>query len=181
MFIKTRDELTKFKYFFQNKIVCEIGVFRGDFSQLLLESKPKELHLIDPFVGKVWCGDKDGNNVILGDMQENYEYVKERFKSNKEVIIHKDYSFNVLPKFNDNYFDLIYIDGEHNYSSVISDLNLSRLKVKNNGVVSGHDYSKEKFPDVVNAVDKFCCFNRLNISILTKDVCPSFFIINSKD
>jgi hypothetical protein len=36
----------------KNLVVCEIGVFKGDFSKIMLDTlSPKELHLIDIFDG----------------------------------------------------------------------------------------------------------------------------------
>lgn len=165
----------------KNKIVCEIGVFAGEFSQIILEkNKPAEFHLIDPFIGIVPCGDKDGNNIIHKDLNQEYENVCMLFQNNKNVVIHKDYSFNILNKFAQNYFDIIYIDGDHSERGVTIDLELSYRVIKSNGFITGHDYSPSKFPGVVKAVNDFCENKNLNISALTMDGCPSFMIKCSK-
>ena len=63
--------------------------------------------------------------------------------------------------FDDNVFDLIYIDADHTYESVKNDLNSWYSKLKNGGIFAGHDYceyyiesTKTKF-GVVKAVDEF--------------------------
>lgn len=45
----------------------------------------------------------------------------------------KDYSHNILPSFEENTFDMIYIDGNHEQNSVLEDLVLSFRKLKNDG------------------------------------------------
>jgi len=158
--------------------VCEIGVFKGEFSKILLEKlKPTELHLIDPFNGMMCSGDKDGNNIVWVNLDEIYKSLTENYKDNPNVILHKGLSFDVLNTFEDDYFDLIYIDGDHSYDGVKLDLNMSLKKVKKDGYICGHDYTLEKFEGVYNAVNEFCSENNLKISYLTKDGCPSFCII----
>lgn len=177
--IETRNDLIK--SFNKDMIICEIGVFKGDFSKFIKENlNPSELHLIDVFEGQACSGDKDGNNILWTNLNEEYENLKNYFLNDKTVKIHKGRSFDILNNFNDNYFDLIYIDGDHSYEGVKLDLENSFKKVKNGGYICGHDYTSEKFEGVVNAVDEFCKNNNLEINFLTKDGCPSFCIIKNK-
>lgn len=158
--------------------VCEIGVFKGEFSEILLQKlKPKELHLIDLFEGRMCSGDKDGNNIVWTDLNEEYNKLLDKYKTNNEVVLHKGKSIDVLINFEDNYFDLIYIDGDHEYNGVKIDLSLALLKVKTGGLICGHDYNINTFPGVVQAVNEFCQDNNLKIEYITNDGCPSFCII----
>jgi hypothetical protein len=164
----------------KNLVVCEIGVFKGDFSKIMLDIlSPKELHLIDIFDGTMCSGDKDGNDVVWTDLNKEYLNVKNMFLDNKNVYIHKGFSYDILNGFDDNYFDMIYIDGDHSYDGVKSDLNLSFLKIKNGGLICGHDYISSKFEGVVRAVNEFCDDYNLKIKYLTNDGCPSFCIVKN--
>jgi len=164
----------------KNLVICEIGVFKGDFSKIILDTlSPKELHLIDVFAGMMCSGDKDGNDIIWTNLDEEYVNVKNMFSNNNNVYIHKGYSDNILNEFEDNYFDMVYIDGDHSYEGVKSDLKWSFLKVKNGGLICGHDYISSKFEGVVRAVNEFCNEHNLKISYLTKDGCPSFCIVKN--
>lgn len=138
--------------------------------------QPKELHLIDLFDGIVPSGDKDGNNIVYANLNEEYKRLCDLYKNNNCVKIHKGQSYHNLINFPDNYFDMIYIDGDHSYDGVTKDLEISYLKVKENGYICGHDYSSEKFPQVVNSVNDFLTKYNLKIKYLTKDGCPSFCI-----
>jgi hypothetical protein len=173
--VNNRNDLLNF--FEQNLIIAEIGVFKGEFSKVILEKlNPKELHLIDLFNGQMCSGDKDGNNVVWTNLGDEYLKLQAIYKNNKSVFLHQGFSQNILSNFNDRYFDLIYIDGDHSYEGVKRDLEISFNKIKKGGYICGHDYSKGMFPSVVNAVDEFCKDKSLEIKYLTEDGCPTYCI-----
>lgn len=166
----------------QELVICEIGVFRGEFSQVILESiSPKELHLIDLFDGMMCSGDKDGNNIIWINLNEEYINLNNKFSPKKNIRLHKGKSVDILQNFHDGYFDMIYVDGDHSYDGVFTDLEIARFKVKKDGLICGHDYTQKKFPEVFNAVNDFCEKYGLNIKYITNDGCPTFGIINKKN
>lgn len=183
-YIKTNKLFTTFKN--RNELiaslghkqrVCEIGVFKGDFSEILHQKlSPSELHLIDLFDGITCSGDKDGNDIVYTDMSLEYQFLINKYIDDDSVYLHKGKSQEALARFDDEYFDLIYIDGDHSFQGVKQDLEISMRKTKTNGLICGHDYSKEKFPEVVSAVDEFCRDYNLEISGITNDGCPSFII-----
>jgi len=144
---------------------AEIGVWQGDFSKTILKvTKPKELHLIDPWTYEpnypkmfLW-GFKEGGT--QGKMDEMYNSVVSKFKDKKNVVIHRGNSQNVMREFTNNFFDWVYIDDNHRYEFVKNDLIKSFYKVKNSGFISGDDYdwgnddvSQNKH--VKDAVDEF--------------------------
>lgn len=173
---ETRDELIK--KFDKNIKICEIGVFMGEFSKKIFkELTPSELHLIDIFEGEMCSGDKDGNNIIWTNLEQQYTLLKNHFNNNNNVHIHKGKSYEVLNNFDDYYFDIVYIDGDHSYDGVKKDLAVSFQKVKPNGLICGHDYTVKMFEGVVRAVDEFCVEKNLSIKYLTNDGCPSYCIV----
>ena len=162
-----------------NMIIGEIGVFKGEFAQIILDSiKPKELHLIDIFQGTMCSGNKDGHNIVWINLDDEYKILTERYSQHNNVIIHKGISQDILLQFNDGYFDMLYIDADHTYEGTMNDLLLAKNKVKTGGVISGHDYTSDMFPGVVRAVDEFCEKFNLSIDSITKDGCPTFLIHN---
>lgn len=171
----TRDELLTILN--KNIKVCEIGVFKGEFSQVILDVlHPLEFHLIDIFDGQMCSGDKDGNNIIWTDLSDEYNSLCDKYKDNENIFIHKGFSYNILALFENDYFDMIYIDGDHSYSGVKKDLEISYSKIKKGGYIFGHDYIASRFEGVVRAVNEFCQEKQLNIEYLTQDGCPTFCI-----
>lgn len=174
--IETRNELLNL--FKKNIKVCEIGVFKGEFSNIIMDTiKPNELHLIDLFEGTMCSGDKDGNNIVWTNLQDEYKKIVNSYSKNKNVIIHKGNSVEILNTLEDEYLDLVYIDGDHTYNGVKGDLESSYKKVKVGGYICGHDYTSHMFEGVVRAVNEFCDEKKLKINYLTKDGCPTFCII----
>ncbi len=173
--IDNRNNLIK--SFDKNLKIMEIGVFKGEFSKFIFdEIEPAELHLVDLFEGQMCSGDKDGNDIVWTDLSHEYENLKSYFNG-KNVFLHKGFSNDILSKFEDGYFDIIYIDGDHSYEGVKSDLKISYDKIKNGGFICGHDYTRALFEGVVRAVDEFCIEKSLEIKYLTNDGCPSFLIV----
>jgi hypothetical protein len=172
----------------EGAVLAEIGVFKGDFADKLLSCNPSQFHLIDCWAkGPVMSGNADGNNVErIADGEKLFDLVSNRFKFNETVIIHRDMSFNVLGKFDDNSLDAIYVDGDHSYEGVKRDLTLAVKKVKKYGLIMGHDYemnmTKAKTAynfGVKRAVDEFC--EKFNLKVYAKamDGCVSFAIVNT--
>ena len=59
-------------------------------------------------------------------------------------------------------FDLIFIDGDHSYTAVASDLRLSRKLLAQGGTLSGDDWN---WPGVRRAVIRFALNEKLRIEI----------------
>ena len=122
-------------------IYCEIGIFKGEFADKLVSIlNPNELHMIDLFTGMCPSGDADGNNVISANLDVEYLKLVEKSKTVPAMRLHKGSSRDVLLEFPDNYFDMIYIDGDHSYAGVKADINIAYTKIKNDGYIMGHDY-----------------------------------------
>lgn len=149
----------------------------GQFSDVIVNKiSPKELHLIDLFEGINHSGDKDGNNIVHANLEEVYHKLKSKYDPNI-VYIHKGDSKLILNNFEDEHFDFIYIDGDHSYDGVMSDLIVSYNKVKRGGYIMGHDYMIQRWEGVYSAVNDFYNQYTLKIDYLTNDKCPSFGII----
>jgi predicted O-methyltransferase YrrM len=70
------------------------------------------------------------------------------------TVIHDFSTSNaVITSFPDNYFDFVYIDGDHSYKGSKSDLKNYYPKVERGGVISGHDYccSYKESKEIVHA------------------------------
>ena len=128
----------------KRSICAEIGVWKGDFSQRILDiANPSELHLIDPWMFQPslpsrWYGGVKAAN--QSDMDEIFESVRDRFASFPEVRFHRKPSEEAYSEFPNEFFDWVYVDGNHDYDSVKADLELYFPKIKPNGFLTGDDY-----------------------------------------
>lgn len=162
----------------KNLVWVELGVFEGDFSKKIFElTEPKELHLVDIFPKSMVSGDKDGKNRKTIDIRNIPNDLKNYFRG-KNVHIHKCTTTEFLEKAikKSIHIDAVYVDADHSYGAVASDLNNSLKAMAKGGYICGHDYSTQKFPGVVKAVDEFCAKRNLKIEMKTEDLLPSYLI-----
>jgi predicted O-methyltransferase YrrM len=96
-------------------------------------------------------------------MEARYQMVRNRFcnpssSDEDDVVIRRQTSLDAVHAFPDNYFDWIYIDGNHLYEHVKKDLECYYPKVRPNGIIAGDDYCFPGWWDdgVTRAVDEFC-------------------------
>lgn len=158
----------------KNGIVAELGVDKGDFSVAILQiANPGKLHLIDS-----WDTIRYGEDKALS--------VRKRFASeieNKTLSIHRGFSTERVSDFPDDYFDWIYIDTDHSYKTTCEELKLYAPKIKNGGIIAGHDFIKGNWLSglrygVMEAVYEFCIQENWEIIYLTMEINdnPSFAI-----
>jgi hypothetical protein len=101
-------------------VVCEVGVLKGDFSRKILsQCSPKEFHLVDV----------------------NFKALQADVSQHENVVMHKGFSYEVLQKFPDGYFDWIYIDADHTYEGVKADIQVAQTKVKPGGYLVFNDFA----------------------------------------
>jgi len=138
-----------------DKYCVEIGVFRGDFSKMILEKNPLYLYLIDPFEHSLETYGEGQITTAYSD-EEDFSLVRKRFENDHRVKVLKYYSFDIVSTFQDNYFDWIYHDGSHLYKDLKRDLIEWLPKLKEGGIMAGHDYTENYKDAVGRAVDEFC-------------------------
>lgn len=189
---QTRDQLNQFIQFKTNPIIAEIGVFECEFSQKLYNMfSPKELHLFDLFrrINVTGSGDMNGNGYRETTGENIYNNAVNTFKNRPNVFLHEGYSNVTLDQMQNDYFDLIYVDGDHSEAGVYSDLMISYDKVKKDGWITGHDFALNKskcqndwdFSGVRRAVNRFCSVKNLRIKAFFLDGCLSFAIQKEKN
>lgn len=146
----------------KNSVVVELGVASGKFSSEILNiCNPKKLYLVD-----TWSP-----NSTEGTKQEVEEKFKNQIKDHSVSILNSS-SLDVVKQFNDSTLDWIYIDTDHSYKTTISELRLWASKIKDTGIIAGHDYDMGSWVHgykygVIEAVNQFCVEENWEIVYLT--------------
>lgn len=139
---------------------AEIGVWTGKTSSYLLENLPLlTLYMIDAWtVADNIPSFKTSGAKMTRYPQEvfdsAYETVKEiQNQYQSRAVIIKSKSIDAAQRFPFDFFDFIFVDGDHSYSGVSEDLDAWVSKIKPGGLLSGHDYGRG-FKGVKQAVDE---------------------------
>jgi predicted O-methyltransferase YrrM len=87
-----------------------------------------------------------------------------------------------LQTFDNGYFDWVYIDTDHSYKLTRQELEICRDKVKDGGIIAGHDYHMGNWVEghkygVIEAVYSFCVDFEWEIIYLTSDIIEASFAI----
>lgn len=178
----TRDEMV-LSLVKQGSVVAEIGVFEGTFSKVLHSTNPSCLYLVDPFEGHVQSGDADGNFVRTVFLPGARLDVQRHFDKFPTVKIVRSYSADFFRSLPPACLDFVYLDGDHSYDGVRSDLHEAARVVKPGGWIAGHDYEMNPRKamhhynfGVKAAVDEFCSKHGLRITAKAMDGCVSYAI-----
>ncbi len=110
----------------QGGVMAEIGIDRGDFSlEILKRCKPEKLHLFDIDISRL----------------VNPEIRTELASGSGRLKTHVGDSSTNMGRMPDAYFDMIYVDGDHEYSGVVKDIEAILPKIKPDGVLIFNDYT----------------------------------------
>jgi hypothetical protein len=123
----------------EGDICAEIGVLKGDYSNLISLQPVSKLYLIDP-----WISIPDITHrwhAVPQDVMDEYKSkVYKRFSNNDSIKIIEKYSKDAVLDFEPDFFNWIYLDANHTYSFVLEDLNNWWLKLKPGGFICGNAY-----------------------------------------
>ena len=169
------------------KLGAEVGVFRARNARSMFREIPG-LHLIG-----VEANDDQPSSTrhkTVPRYDRNRKESADRMKGRNFTLIEK-FSEIAVQDIPYNSLDFVYIDGDHSYDYVMTDIILYSRRVRSGGIVSGHDYIlpgdyRHKFDiNVKEAVDDYIKLHKISPLYLTdktigvnkSDKCPSWFFV----
>ncbi len=155
-------------------IVCEIGVRMGLNFERMIKHNPKLAVAVDCWLDDGTPSRNDSCN-SQAELDEQYNYFQTLVADKPFVKIYRDYSYNTVREFPDEYFDFVFIDADHTYEGCKRDILDWYPKIKRGGVLCGHDYVHRRAPTskgiitfgVIEAVDEWVVGNKI----------PNFFLL----
>ena len=134
--------------------ILEIGTYEG-FSAVFMLSILKNSHLtiVDTFKG----GPEQKNITSFSNLKKNFSNNIKKFK--KRTSVHEGSSDSFF-QINKNKFDFIYVDGAHDYNSVLKDSVNSFKCLKQNGLLIFDDYFWRFYNDGKNPISAINSFLR---------------------
>lgn len=136
-----RFEMLKHITLGPDPVIAEVGVAYGEFSRALIDRfRPREFHAFDIFtmhtLASAWG--RDPREVFQG--KTHAEFYRDRFAADAGVKIFEGDSSTELSRHPDALYDLIYVDGAHDYQGVKRDAHVAVKKLTQNGVLVFNDY-----------------------------------------
>lgn len=145
---------------------AEIGVEKGAYSEIICKAGFR-LYAIDAWT--TYPGYRE--HVSQQKLDRFYEETRERLLPYDCQLI-RGFSMDVLKLFQDEQLDFVYIDAAHDFQSVTNDIAEWTKKVRVGGIISGHDYSRNKKKDylcqVKDAVQGWSYANRITPWFITR-------------
>lgn len=136
-------------------IGAEVGVRAGENALSILGTNiVKKLYLIDHYQPHL-----ESSGVMVTSEQQ-LDFYSKMFQKlhpyvDKTVFVSMSSVF-AATLFPDKFFDFVYIDASHTYRDVQDDMKAWLPKIKDFGILCGHDYNNKCTPEVFNAVNDFC-------------------------
>lgn len=121
---------------YQPSRILEVGAARGAVSWHLLANSNAELHSVD-----IWNGLPIRFRIGTSPQKEEFEVSLEIWHHTVRHFGDRAIPYHVssLDVELEGVFDMIWIDGGHDYDTVINDLNLAKRHLAPGGILVGHD------------------------------------------
>jgi glycosyltransferase involved in cell wall biosynthesis len=136
-----------------NAVTVEIGTWKGrSLCSVADIIKRKNIKVwgIDSFKGSAHDPEMVKQATSDDIQNELYQSLK-KFGIFTNVSVLRGMSDEFHGGFNDGIFDMVFIDGDHSYESVMSDILNWYPKVKDGGIIAGHDFHWESVAKAINA------------------------------
>lgn len=145
---------------------AEIGVWQGEFSEILCKANPKlHLYSIDSWDISVYeKGFLEQSHPKPGSTEQPYfenlyhEAIKRLSPYNCTII--RKTSMDAVKDFEDNSLDFVYLDAGHDFLNFTLDIHNWKKKVRAGGIVSGHDYSGFKSYKMIHVKEALMAYAR---------------------
>jgi len=115
----------------------EIGSYSGE-GTVVIANYFKDVLAVDPWLNGYDINDRASQQC---PMKFVFDAFQERVSPFKNVLYSRGKSLDALELFKDGELDLVYIDGDHRYEGVLADLKGWRKKLREGGIMAGHDWS----------------------------------------
>lgn len=149
-------------------IAAEIGVAEGLFSRDMLTWGLDLLYCVDNWAHIPHVkGDGNSGDDWHSENEWRAKWLLEKWHKEEKVIYLKGLSVDMASRVPDDQLGLLYLDADHSYAGVKSDLNAWYEKVIPGGIIAGHDYLNPSY-GVKDAIQEFCK-NRFDVHVMNED------------
>lgn len=156
--------------------IAEIGSFVGLSTTILARHirrthKEYTIHSVDTFKGSPEHQDMEivRKGLVFQAFMSNIDRLN--FSDMVEPLCGE--SVGISTRFSDNFFDMIFIDGDHSFKACYQDLSAWYPKLKEGGIFIGHDCAPNS--GVYYATNRFCHAKGMNYQVATPPLAQFMF------
>ena len=137
----------------EDMILIKLGSYQGESTNIFASSGFQKVIAVD-----YWKVGEDRDNIV--DVEKKFD---ERMSKYSNVIKVKSLTSDYAKTIPNNFADVVYIDADHSYNGIKTDIETYYAKIKDGGFLCGHDYNAKWWgcKGVTKAVDE------LNMNIKT--------------
>lgn len=148
------------KHFNEDFVMVELGSFQGT-STLFFSLFVKKIYSVDfydyhvPPTGRIPEMDKmfvEAENIFV-----------QRTQNIENIVKIKKSSVEAAKDFEDNTLDCVYVDAEHLYDYIRADIQAWKDKIKDGGILCGHDYDHNHADSIRKILTEFNLMNDLTV------------------
>ena len=121
---------------------AEVGVFEGALSKRLCKGFKGTIYSIDPWqhFDKGVYSDGSTTNTTQEDLDKRYNDVVKLLSGYENSVIIRKTSIEALSDIDNESLDFVYIDANHSRDFIWHDIRGWWTKIKEGGIISGHDF-----------------------------------------
>ena len=134
-----------------NGILVELGAWKGRSSRFLVSKAREKSPDISIHIEDTWQGSPEHTEEAKKGIYEKFIENMKAFEGS--YIAHKMTTNEAASLFEDGSLDGVFIDADHTYEAVKRDIQNWMPKVREGGILAGHDYVST-WPGVMRAVDE---------------------------
>jgi len=121
----------------------EVGVWQGDYSHTMVSKlQPQKFYGVDPYLCIEGYNDAPDAAVFANqtNLDKLHATVAARYSNWPNATLLRLTGTDAASLFDTAQLDLVYIDSDHSYNAVSAEISAWWAKVRNGGILCGHDY-----------------------------------------
>lgn len=133
----------------------EVGVAFGGHARAILEQRGiDKLYGVDSYQHRDDYDDPMNLSQVVFDRLANRVVDRLSVFEDRFELIRED-SVTASNRFDDGSLDFVYLDADHSEAGLVADICAWFPKVREGGIIAGHDLDHRDFPGVRNAIERF--------------------------
>lgn len=136
--------------------IVEVGCFHGRSTRVLADHCRGVVYAVDPWDGRYFNNDDSPADWIDTDVFDAFAENLSAHLASGRVVAQRGPARTMLPAIAARVgrtCDLVFLDGDHRYAAVVSEIDHARALVKSGGIIAGHDWDHPTWPGVRRAVE----------------------------